>query len=258
LANSGTQLPEPLRDRATVTIGDAHINSLEKYMDAPLRFRGEYKTTRLKDLAAYLKGNPQEHDIFLDRDTMSATAILDRGTVCNPGWCEHQAKLALEMTSEYAAILENDGRGMRQIQFQHFCEDWLDHVSFWLEGQEMDPGTAIQRIKKITIESARKTGSSVGDFAASRSSMESIEIGSDRDKLPDSFTYTVTPYEGFIAREIDCRITARTGDDKIDLAYRIMRKEALIDSIANEFRTLIEQQCGSDAEIYIGTYTPGY
>jgi len=258
LANSGAQLPEPLRDRATITIGAAHINSLERYMDTPLRFRGEFSTTRIKDLAAYLRNNPQEPVIFLGRESMSATAIFDRGTMGDPGWCEHQAMLALRPTPEYGAVLNKDVSALSQIGFQHFIEDWEDHITFWLDGQTMEFGTAIQRVRKVTIESARKTESSVGDFASSRSSMESIEIGSQRDKLPDSFTFAVTPYEGFISREINCRITVRTGGDKIGLAYRIMRREALIDSIADEFRTLIEQQCGNDAEIYIGNYTPGY
>jgi len=258
LANSGAQLPEPLRDRATITIGAAHINNLERYMDTPLRFRGEFSTTRIKDLAAYLKNNPQEHDIFLSREAMSATAIFDRGTMGDPGWCEHQAKLALRPTPEYDAVLNKDMADMSQTQLQHFCEDWEDHIEFWLDGQTMEFGTAIQRLRNVTIESARKTESSVGDFAASRSSMESVEIGSQRDKLPDSFLFSITPYEGFVPREINCRITARTGGDKIGLAYRIMRREALIDSIADEFRTLIEQQCGYDAEIYVGNYTPGY
>lgn len=237
----------------------ASVASLEKYQAAPARFRGTMATRLLSAFTGYLAGAVDANSgIFIDPDNMRATAYIDLGTPGAPQWRQHQAKLTLDDTPAYAAVTGHAGKAHSQRDMTDFVEDWADNIRFWtdLECQHRVPlAEALTTIRHLTLKAKHQGDHHDGDFKASRSTMEEVEVASGEKPLPACFTFTTPPYMDFEERTLTCRLRATTTDGKTPaLLYRIMGLDRLKEALAEEFKSLLQNSDGIDkARVHVGT-----
>lgn len=251
--------------------------SLERFCEAPTRFRGTFKTRRTSDFVAYVIANLSDDGlhtpIFVDPDTMQAHAIFGLGHESRPGWGEHSAALVLQEDPAYSALLKRQStdenpRAFSQLQFLDFIADWRKDLLFFIEGDEVAPldhAAVVKSVRSLSVETRSDEDSTVGNFNAARTTMESVDIRARSGSiLPGRFEFHCKPYDEFDERRIECQLRSSvTASDKtVRLMYRIMGLERLRLAIADEFVTRLSsgfKSAGSQAgyDIRIGTFTKG-
>ncbi len=249
LAEANTQIP------LLVSPSDFSLNSLEKYMPNASRYRMGFETTSVGDYIAYNKKFDElGATCFVDAESMRSKTIFDLGTVEAPKHKEHSAKLKLNKTAAFLAFYNISGDHLDQRRASDFITDWSDFISSCqtAEGTSLTPTVVSNAMRDITIDSARQSKSQVGDFGASMSSMERIEATSDF-KIPSEIRFRCCPYLGLKEREFRMRVSILVGSDRPQIVFRILRMEAVMEEIAEEFKAILVDAFDElELEAYIG------
>ncbi|MPW31842.1 DUF2303 family protein [Agarivorans sp. B2Z047] len=249
VSNAGATVP-------SVVIPDSmSITSIENKMEFAARYRQSYNTPSITDYVSYSKKFDQDGAIcFIDPDRMFAKTIFDLGTDVKPKHKEHTGKLTLKKSAAFAALLEKDGEKLQQKSAGEFLEDWSDCIRvFSKSGDPMNSALAVLSLQNLTIESAREVNSKVDDFGEQMSAMERIEA-KNQDEIPAAIKFTCTPYQGLSERTFEMRVGILTGSDKPVVVFRILRLEAEMELISDEFKgILVEEFKDQTLETYIGT-----
>jgi uncharacterized protein YfdQ (DUF2303 family) len=246
-------------DTDTPTIILQHANgeqivSLEQFGKGRQRLRGALTTSDLADFARYVVDNGNGQG-FVNVADMSAKVFFNLGTVDAPGHADWTASLKLKPTAAFAALAAIDGQKMSQKDLADWLEDW--NASLYAEYEKGD-GTlarAVTAVRKLTIKTNASQTTSVTNVSASRSAMENIEAQSEND-LPMGFSFVCEPYVGLSSRTFRLVISVLTGEDKPRLVLRWQQREATIEAIAREFKTVLDTSLGNAAVLTIGTFTP--
>lgn len=226
--------------------------SLEKYDDAPDLHRETFKTKYLSEFFGYAEKQDSVPTVFVDENSMSATAIFDRSTPIQPSWQQHKAIIKLEKTPALVALLNLDTKNLSQDELIDFAIDWKDNIIFWSDDEALTHNDALTRLRKLKISKTSEQESNRGDFKASASAIEQIAIDAQGLPLPSHFIFTTEPYLQFEKREYLGQIRALGDDNKPLLKYRLMGLPAIEQQIAEEFKQRIGGGI-SQADIHIGT-----
>lgn len=189
---------------------------------------------------------------------MTAVSIIDLGTVKNPLWGKHRADIELLKTPGYLALLKLADTKLSQQDFIDFAEDWRECLSFYFGDETYSDkvpfATHLRNIRNIKVNAVQSNEQTVGNFNASRSALESIEIKSGTDDLPDGFAFTTIPYEGFGPQLFICQLRAIQDEKSVKLKYRIGKLELITENIAGEFRNKLIGGIGPElnAAIFLG------
>jgi uncharacterized protein YfdQ (DUF2303 family) len=255
-------------DRANASIyGDSNVSiplvvvpenhkllDLERYTDQPARFRGHFSTRQIQEFIEYIndKGG-KDTGIFVNPEDAEAKAIMNMGFTDAPLWGDHTASLLLKKQPEFAALLDQQNKRLTQQDFIDFAEDWQDHIIF-VDDQDVQINSkaAINAIRRITVSATQNSESSVGNFSASQSSMDAIEVKAAGATPPYGFKFLFNPYESFQSRIFTCQLRAITDGKSVSLKYRIVGLDQHINSIGVEFKELLEK---SITETGVGFYT---
>lgn len=239
---------------------DFELHNLEKFDEQRRRFRGCMSTNSLDAFANYAKHNTQaECACFISADEMNATLIFNIGNEKEPGHCDNTAKITLEKTAAYKALLAILDKPSSQKDIAEFIEDWRDYITAW--GAENEEGEclpiplprALHAIRKITIESKQAQESETRNFGASASSMESIDLRGDH-LPPEIIEFCCQPYADLKARTFDLRVGVLTENKTFPvLKLRMIRQEQQQEEMAKEFEQLIANRT-STIEPAIKTY----
>lgn len=222
------------------------MQSMEKFLEHPVRFRGTFKTRRISDFVGYMRSHNEAASstaLFVDPDTIQAIAMLDLGDSELPGWGEHRAELKLAETPAYAALVNRSTTEMKthelsQLQFIDFIADWAGHLEFFTGAEIHQNSAVIAAVRSISVQAKASTDNVVRNYGAERSTMEAIDISAkDGQKLPEGFMFTCKPYDEFRARTFNCQLRAVTDSTKgtAKLFYRITALDAFKLEIADEF-----------------------
>lgn len=243
---------------------DFEIKSMEQYDQCRRRFRGTMNTNSLEAFASYAKDKVKtECACFVNADEMSASLILNIGDEETPGHCDHVAKIALEKTAAYRALLSILDKPITQKDLAEFIEDWRPHISAF--GSEDEEGTrstiplprALHAIRKITIEAKSASESETRNFGASASSMESIDLRGDQ-LPPEIIEFLCQPYADLKARTFELRLGVLTENKTFPvLKLRMVRQEEQNEEMAEEFEALLRAQTGEikpAVKTYIGKF----
>lgn len=238
--------------------------SMEGYLPAPTRFRGTYTTRRASDFAAYVALNHVEDDdtvpdtrIFVDPDTMKATAHFGLGNHADPGWGDHVANLAPRMLPAFSALLANanerTGAGEKpkehtQQQMLEFFRDWRECVTFTDDsGKVISFAAAIAAISSAKVTSKAELESSIESHGNRVSALEeSSRRAMTGDKLPTAFTFTCPPYDEIDDFEFECALRSESRGTVITFMYRIDALEARKLEIADAFVALLRDNLNSN------------
>lgn len=230
------------------------LKSLEPFHDKRFSFRGTMNTNTLADFAKYCNARLDEgSEIFVEQKNMCATCIINLGATERPGHANHRAVVALEKTAEYQALLRIADNPLSQRELAEWFEDWRDYIQvFGSDGESLSIIQAIAAVRKITIETARNVGSEVQDFSASRSAMESIEAKAEI-AMPAAMDFKCEPYRGLDERPFTARVSILTGSDSPTFRLRLVRHDAEVEHMANEFAERIRAEITA-ASVYIGNF----
>ena len=233
---------------------DFAVHDLEQYMLGRSRFRGVMKTGSMRDFVRYV-GENGEAQCFVDAEKMSAKVFFNLGDQESPGHGDNTASLKLETTSPYRALLGMDGQKLSQKTLAEWLEDWKEHLTVKdQDGGDMSMAQAIAAVRRITIKAKAESTHTDSDFGASRSAMEEVEAKAE-DRMPSTFIFTCTPYEGLDERPLTLRMSVITGGEKPVLSTRIVQLEKAQEEMAEEFKDKLSDQLFSEVQVYIGSFS---
>lgn len=239
------------------------IHSLEGYGAGRSRFRGVFTTTSLKDYAEHVMARKAQGTAkgFVNADnpeSLSCTVFFNIGSESNPGHCDDTAVLSLKRTAAFDAVRQIVSQHHTQQALAEWLEDWRKFVVVRdNEDASLDLRKSINAVRNIKIETKQNTEHAVGNMATSRSAMEQIEAKS-ADTLPAYVVLTTPPYHGLQAREFVLALSVITGKDgSPTLGLRWMQKEAQLEEIAQEFKSVLAQEVGGAAALVLGNFKAG-
>lgn len=242
------------------------VENAEKWADTRFRFVGSYVTTALSEFMSYTLARSGSHgktmgpaSVFVHGASGRAVAFFNLGTPVHPGHADDVAKLYLENTAAYSAVLKTEDCSFSQKGLVELLEDWFDHVVPVYSGEDPPAratlSAAIDAIRNITVSASAETNTVEGDLARSASTFSQVEARS-RNKLPSGFNFTCSPYAGFEPRTFNLRLSVRSSGDKPALVLRAVGMADIKDQIATEFEQMLRDGIGADVAVYRGQFTP--
>jgi uncharacterized protein YfdQ (DUF2303 family) len=228
--------------------------SLEQYMDFRTRFRGTFKTGTISDFAKYVTDNKGGAG-FIDTNECTATVYLNLGGSANPGHGDWRALLNMEKTAGYAAVLKAHGSRFDQRGFVEWVEDWAANLNaLHADGSSATIAAVLPALRELTIAQKREVTHTDRDLGATRSALDDIEAKS-RHSIPTHLVFTTEPYAQFEKRSFQLRLSVMTGE-KPTIGLRIVGKEVITESIAAEFKELLQKALGDSTSLLLGQFTP--
>lgn len=236
-----------------------NLHDLEPYLLNRRRQRGLMVTSALKDFAVYCETHADTGaSVFVDADSMTATAVLNLGSPDEPGHADNRARLELRKTAAYQALLQHTqaGRALGQAVAAEFLEDWTDLVQCYTDdGASTKTTYAVAAIRKLTIEAMRKLESSEQSLSASRSAFESVQATSAAP-IPTAIHFRCQPYHGLAERTFVLRLGVQTGGDKPTIVLRVIKAEQHAEEMAQQLAELVRSELGDTCQVALGTYNP--
>lgn len=234
---------------------DFTLHDLERFMPMRSRQRGIMTTRFIVPFAEYaIAYAGRGATAFVNPDDMTATAVLDLGTTDQPGHADNKAKLVLNQTAAYAALLHITSSPRNQQEVAEFLEDWAEEACCFDEQGAIKTPLAIAAVRKITIESAQKVESDAQILSATRSAFESIRASS-KDPIPTLIHFTCQPYADLAERTFTLRLSVLTGDKAPKLVLRMQKAETHSEEMANELARRIEDAIGTELPVLVGQYS---
>jgi uncharacterized protein YfdQ (DUF2303 family) len=235
---------------------DVNVCDLEKHLPHRRRQRGAFTTQSVQafgEYAAALAGNGAT--VFVDTSSMAARAVLDLGTVDQPGHADHTAKLAPRRTAAFDALMQFAGRQHKQQAVAEFLEDWAPHVALKLfnDSDEITLPKALAAVRRITIESARKVDSEQQQLSANMTAFESVSASS-KEPLPTTIYFTTAPYADLQSRTFVMRLSIHTGESAPGLTLRIQNMEKHTEEMGLELAELVRTTINGDMPVLLGEY----
>lgn len=230
------------------------LHSLEGFNAHRNQFRAAFNTQRFASFIDYAHANTQANaQCFIDQSEMSALIVFDMGNIEAAGHAKHRASLEMKKTAAFQALCDLQGQKLSQKAFSDFLEDWADNLKAYCHNDEMSVQSAVQAVRKMTIDYARNEEHEVGDFAAKKSAMESVEAKS-AIQLPTHFEFTCNPYSSLDVRSFNLRLSVLTGSGEPVLVVRLIQAEQIEEAVTEEFAGKLTQAL-SDTEIKVNIGT---
>ena len=239
---------------------DFEPHDLEQFMSNRRRARGVMRTTVVKDFVEYTQAQAAGHQasIFLDPDSMSATAVLNMGTPGLPGHADNTAVLSLFPTAAYAALLQKaTGIALAQKDVVEFFEDWGDNMEFFTgSSNRILPKVAANTMRKITVETLQRMQNEEEELSQSRSLLENTKASSSVGDIPTTIHFTATPFEELSERVFILRLSVVTGKDgKPGIVLRITKQQVHAEEMARELSADLADAVNGSVPIYLGRYS---
>lgn len=235
---------------------DFNVYDLEQYAPLRRRSRGVMRTDSEQSFAKYVDKNKTDGtSVFVDRTNMQATAVLNLGTQKWAGHADDLAILKLHKTAPYAAFMETAGRYHKQRAFAEFIEDWVNYMAFEDESSTaIAAKKAVDAVRRVTVESARKVESTQKSLGTERSAFESVQVASPADRLPAIVTFLCEPYVGLSMRTFRARVCVRTeGNDAPMFTLQHIAHEEVEELMADEFASRVAAAI-SGVDVLLGSY----
>jgi uncharacterized protein YfdQ (DUF2303 family) len=238
---------------------DYRLHDLEPYLSNRRRARGTMTTSNLASFVDYVKANQEQGAaVFVDKDTMSAVAVLNLGTPDEPGHCDNKAVIKAEKTAVYKALLVYaSGQGYAQKVVAEFLEDWAGYIECFAEnGIEIRTSQAVAAVRKITIESMKKLESEEKSLGATKSAFESVQASSV-EPLPTIIKFVCAPYDEFDQRMFVLRLGVLTGEATPKVNLRIIKIEEHQEEMAEELAVMVRDGFDNEIPVMLGAYARG-
>ncbi|WP_201555816.1 DUF2303 family protein [Psychrobacter sp. 72-O-c] len=248
-----------IADRTILVAPNAKTLDVEQFEAGRSRKRGCFTTQDIDSFVGYIENveQPEHIKIFIDKDHMSALAILNFGADgFEQGHLDDKAALLAQKTVTFSKLLSmhNQGRCNQKV-FAEFLEDWGHQViAKDKDGNEIENAKAINAIRNMQISENAQTDSSVGDYRESRSRLESVEAKSIDGALPSYLEVTDNCYSGFADRTLKLRMGISNVDGSPVFKLEIIGLQLIEDESAKEFVEILLNERLGDIPIAIGSF----
>ena len=227
---------------AVLTPGDMVLSGMERFSAAPYAHSGVFRTTRIQSFLDYVRehAEPRTH-IFIDDRKMVAEAAFDhyQSKGKETGWRKHIAKLTMEETPEWSALVKNSRNSDHQFSqrdFLDFMKDWAHVLTFKdKDGNDVNTTRVYQAVQKLEVKKTDKSMHEEGDFRAARSKLEELDIKGAEQSLPEAMTMTCPTHIGLFTTTAECRLMVLTNGEKVAIGYRINALDKILDESAIDF-----------------------
>ncbi|TFH84943.1 DUF2303 family protein [Billgrantia azerbaijanica] len=248
------EIGHPGTDVPTMLVPEGYnLQSLERYQDAPSRFRGTYSTSSIEDYAGYIN-DQAEATVFVDTDDMDAMAIFDLGIPTAPGHGDHRARLKLKKTAPYTACLNAHGSAFGQKELAHWIEDWHHAITGEdSNGNEMTAKQLANAVRRIEIKATSERTHEEGDWNAKRTGLDALDASAGQ-ATPAFIRFACLPYEGLKVRTFELRVSILTDDSKPRIKLRVIGLEGIQEEMAKEFKEVLERQLNEHATLHLGNF----
>lgn len=217
---------------------DFALHDMEHLQVCRRRARGTMGTRFIAPFASYAAEHRESGaTVFVDPESLTATAVLNLGTSDHPGHADNLAELQLKKTAAYAALCTIIQTPRSQVEIAEFLEDW-QFVQCFNDEAEVKRPQAIAAIRKITIDSSRKQETSEQQLGATRSAFESVQASSF-EPLPTMLYFKCKPYSDLAERLFVLRLSILTSDSKPKIVLRVQSPETHAEEMAAELAALV-------------------
>lgn len=233
-------------------------HDLESVLPNRRRVRGTMETTSLESFAQYAKHHAEiGATVFVDGESMRATAVLNLGHDQLPGHADNLAKFKATMTAAFGALLNNcTGQAHSQQVAAEFLEDWQEYIECFDDaGTLIQVKQAVAAVRRITIEAMRKQETNEESLSASKSAFESVAATS-KEPIPTSIWFVCEPYQGLPSRSFRVRLSIRT-TEKPAIILRMVNRELHQQEMAAELVQLVSDSMAKEMAVMVGTYSKG-
>lgn len=248
------------------------LTNLESMMHLRQRFTGAYRTTSIPAFGLYVKRFAAKEDdvaAFVDPKAMDCTAYLNIGNKAAAGRCDHSAKVTLEKTAFWKALLEFVGKKHPQKEVAEFIEDWNTYFRAFSPSEVIRQASpdnpypdytfgglpnAVKAIRHIEIKAGAVNTSNVGPLGYEKTSLEQVEASS-KFTLPDMLVVHCNPYWDLPPVTIGLRLSVVL-DDPPKIVLRIVQYEALVEKLGDDLVLAIENELSGELKVIKGIFTP--
>ncbi len=263
------------------------LHSIEKYAEAPRHFKGRFTTSIVGEFTDYCNTESDSDNVkpavFIDEDSMSATATFDFGKPGQPQHRFHTAELALKRSADFMQILRLDDNQLTQKQFAELIEE--HHANLATLGKEttigagapsIDINKAVNAIRNMTIKAKAETGSRIEDLSESQSAFASIDVDNSEGNIPAYIDFKCIPYKGlklpFLAllpgeeiekdeisdnehRVFRLHISILTGGEKPTFSLKLRHMAEHEEIMATAFKDQLIANLSKKSIVRIGTFS---
>lgn len=239
----------------------ADLVSVERYLEAPTRFRRTFSTQRFGDFIAYIKKHgSSDSAVFIAPNMSKIVAVLNHGSASAPQWGDNTATLELAFEPEFDAFMSMTKFPISQRDLIDFLEDWLPtpFVSARTEsGELIDPKVALGAVRRIRISSKNDVTHQQGNLRVERSALESVEASSDTG-LAHNLMFVGAVYHGLPQYTVIARLGVRLTEKEPVFTLRMTGWQAKLASICADAEALIREQVGDAFPVYVGNSCGNY
>lgn len=199
---------------------------LERYADQPRRKRGDVRLDDTPSLIAYVNKHKagDETELFASWEHGRIVAVLNGHAVGEPGWGDHRATLALQITPEWARWTRRNGHPMPQAAFAEHIEESLRDIVEPDGATMLELAQSFQASTSVAFRSARRLHS--GETQLRYEEQTDATAGAQGDiTIPQSFSLALTPWEGCPVYRVVARLRYRINNGDLTLSYHLDRPE---------------------------------
>jgi|GEM_PF-4910863 uncharacterized protein YfdQ (DUF2303 family) len=232
---------------------DFKIQNLERYLPTPVRKRGRMETDSINDFTQFVIDHKNEHSAcFVNTELMSASAILNYGSVKTPGHCDFVSSLTLTKTPDYIELININDTKKTQRALAEWIEEYSDILSFFdASDNEITIVKAITAVRNVKENASQETTSSVGNFNESRGVLAKASM--ETDNLPAFIKVDITAYNDLSPREFITRVSYHR--ETSTFSMRVIRIDKHKEEMAKEFAELVRNKI-TGINVYIGKAAP--
>lgn len=145
------------KNKLMVVPTDCKLESLEKYLDAPLRIARNAVLLSSESFCTYV--NRFKNDgttVYLNASRGQFVAVIDHpADAITPAWERHTAKFAPVESAEWRAWCNIDGKKLTQTELAHFVELVLDTFDKPEPADMLKAATEFQSVETMSYGSAQ-------------------------------------------------------------------------------------------------------
>jgi uncharacterized protein YfdQ (DUF2303 family) len=229
-------LTNPRRTKGAAAFTDAP--SFLKYID----------THRRDGTTVWCNFNPQTF-------ALKFTAVLDEHSTAAPGWRQHTATFAPDMSAEWKAWIGKNGQAFAQVAFAEWLEEHAEDITsaegFPTSLQMLGMATEFVANEERVLKSSAKLQSGgvrltyIADpDAGTTESMEMFK----------HFALGIPVFQGGSAWRITARLKYTLGQGKVNFRYELVRADRVHENAAKDLIHMVTEQLG-DVPLLMGSCT---
>lgn len=222
--------------------------STDDYAPRPRRKEDISKVvTDQESFTAYLD---KHGDGFETEITASATeawfnAVINAGTVDQPGWGDHNLRLKLRSSEEWLKWSQKSGVLMRQEEFAEFIEDNAQNIFEPSSAEILEIAQSLQVKRGVSFESGTRLADGNVQFGY-REETTATAGTAGQLSIPATLTLALRPFEGGDAYRVTAHFRYRLQGSALTLGFKLQEpskiREDAFKEIANDVRAYAEEQ----------------